>query len=619
MKKKNRRDRWRYYFDIVMSKGTASLIGILFGITALVVVISGVIVTIIGFGTDYDFFQSLWVSLMHTIDAGTITADEGGFWYRFIMMLVTICGIFFTSMLIGIINTGLSEKMESLRKGKSIVMEDNHVVILGFDDYTIDIISELVEANSNHKKASIVVMDEEDKTVMEDLIHVKVPDTKTTRIICRSGRIDSFEDLKICSLDSCKSIIINKSEDFLTIKTIMACVNVLEKSGNSDTYVTAMIHNEGNMEVARIAGGGRAEILYCKNVISRIIAHSSRETGISSVFTSLISYDGDEIYVESIEGAEGHTMGDINMYLPESTAIGIVRGGRSLLNPPMDTVIGRDDRLILIAEDDGVTRAGAVPAETDSACFESEKQIKRQPQKILIFGCSSILPQVLTELDNYSEPGSLVIAATGRDDMDGEYLPKESELKNIQLDLRPGDFLSKDIIESLAMERPDNVLILTDPELDSEEADAKTLLLLLHLHSISNRTGIRFSLTSEMRTAANQELAQITHVNDFIISSNITALMMTQIAQTRERHAIFDDLLDESGSEIYMNPVSKYVKCGVEMNFYTLQAAAARYGELAVGYRKRDGEDGYRIVINPSKSDVFSFEEADCVVTIAEN
>ena len=70
------KEKFQYRFDNLMSRGTASLIGILFGITALVVIVAGVLVTVLHQGGDWDVGKSMWMSLMHAIDAGTLAAND---------------------------------------------------------------------------------------------------------------------------------------------------------------------------------------------------------------------------------------------------------------------------------------------------------------------------------------------------------------------------------------------------------------------------------------------------------------------------------------------------------------------------------------------------------------
>ena len=613
MKKYTWKEKFQYHFDNIMSKGTASLIGILFGITALVVVIAGIIV---GFTNKTGVGKATWMSLMHAIDAGTLAGDNENFVFMLLMTIVTICGLFITSMLIGILNTGIEDKMTSLQKGKSQVLEKNHVVLLGFNEDAINILSELITANENHKNQVVVVMDETDKTEMEDAIHQRIPNTKTTRIICRSGQTDRFSDLSICSLETCRSIILNINDDARTIKSILACVHLLEKNENNKAYITAMIHDPENMEAAQIAGAGRAEILYFKQTIARLMAQATRQPGISSVFTNLLSYDGDEIYIEPLAGSEGLTLEQINLRLPQSMAIGISGENGPKINPPADTVVKPGEELILIEEDDGVSSLTSAPAAAEKSIF-SNLPIQHEPQCTLILGNGELLDLVLTELDGYVAPGSLVVAASDSWG-DRDHIADHLNLQNLKVEQKTCDIYLSSVLKELLAYKPQNVMILTDSSMEDENADANTLLLLLQLSDIAEKNGLSFTVASEMRKVENQELAKMTKVNDFVVSSNITALMMTQISQNRQQRMLLEDLLDEDGSEFYRKPITHYVECGKPVDFYTLVSSAARYGEVAVGYQKVHGGK-FRTVTNPPKGEKITFTEEDALIVIAED
>ncbi|MBO5137848.1 MAG: hypothetical protein J6B81_05085 [Spirochaetaceae bacterium] len=617
MKKPSWKNRIKYSFDNMMSKGTLSLILLLFLITAVVVVISGIISALADPQGD-GIFKSMWISLMHAIDAGTLAGDDGSIIFMVLMSIVTICGLFITSMLIGVISTGLEDKMNSLRKGHSIVLEKKHVILLGFNENALNIIRELIIANENHKNSVIVVMDNQDKSEMEDTINQRIEDTKTTRIICRSGCMDNIADVSICSPETCRSIIVNAEDDFMSIKAILACSTILDESENKDAYITALIYDKDNMEAARIAGNGKAEILFFQDSIARIMAQTCRQPGMTTVLTDLLSYSGDEIYVESIPAVTGRKMSELNLLFPKSTVIGIVQEGKPIINPPMDTVIKASDKLILIAEDDGVSVPMQQAASIQNEVFASEKELKTYAQNTLILGCNELLAQILTELDSYATTGDTVTVAAFASELQDK-LPENFKLKNIGLKVQECNIFDRNELKQLLAQKPANVLILTDSSCEDNDADAHTLLLLLQLRDIARSDNLKFSVTSEMRSVENQELAQVTKVTDFVISSNITALMVTQISQTREQFAILDNLLSEEGSELYMKNVSRYVECGSNMNFYTVCASAARYGEVAIGYKKIINENDFEIVLNPAKNETFSFTEKDSLILVAEN
>jgi hypothetical protein len=120
------RQRLRYQFDNLMSRGTPAMIGMLFVLSLIVVLIAGAIISIAQFvqegeSAPLSFGEAAWESLMRTLDSGTMGGDTGtGF--RLVMLFVTLGGIFVVSALIGVLNNGIESQMERLRKGRSHVL-----------------------------------------------------------------------------------------------------------------------------------------------------------------------------------------------------------------------------------------------------------------------------------------------------------------------------------------------------------------------------------------------------------------------------------------------------------------------------------------------------------------
>jgi hypothetical protein len=66
-----------------------------------------------------------------------------------------------------------------------------------------------------------------------------------------------------------------------------------------------------------------------------------------------------------------------------------------------------------------------------------------------------------------------------------------------------------------------------------------------------------------------------------------------------------------------MKPAAWYVKPAARVDFYTASAAAARRGEIFIGYKKITGA-GFEIVVNPDKTESTVFAEEDSFIVIAE-
>lgn len=621
MRRRTLGQKLRYSFDNLMSKGTASLLLILGIITAIVVVIGGLASVALG-GPDGTGAEStggsIWFTLMHAINTGVLAKEEGTVPYLFVMTIVTLVGIFITSFLIGTISNGIKDKVVELQRGKSRVIEENHTVIIGFDENVTSIIEELAYANANQKDAVIVIMADHDKTDMEDTIRDRISDLGNLRVVCRTGKPDSPKDLRVCSLDTCKSIIVNLEDDFMTVKTILACEALLDEYGNNDAFITATVRDRDVLQPAKIAGGDRAEILNFQKTMSRLMVQAGRHPGMSEILSELLSFKGDEVYIEEIPDAVGRSLYEVNLMLPHSTAIGVVRNEEPLLNLESDKQIEVGDKLILISGDDKVSKLQE-SATVNKALFQLEPNEAEEPNTLLVLGYSDLLKQILLEGDAYSAPGSKVIIAVEPGRVDEEELPDAGKFKNIEPELRECKIYSRRTLEKLVAEGPSSILLIADTEMDDEEADARTLMLQLQLTDIAESIGAEIPLTIEMNSTRNQRLSQMMRATDFVVSSRITAKMMAQISEERHKKNILNDLISEGGSSICMKPIGRYVLPGEAVDFYTLGASAARYNEIAIGHKKFAEDGSFSIEINPKSREATMFSDRDELVVIAKN
>ncbi|MBU1877756.1 MAG: hypothetical protein KJ734_02285, partial [Chloroflexi bacterium] len=228
MKKASLTDRLRYTFDNTMSRGPVALIAWLALISLAVIIIISLLVWSLGIAAQPSLVDQMWEYMMHAL--GDFDPRSETPWsFRLATLVVTITGIFVMSTLIGVLTTGIEEKLTDLRKGRSKVIESGHTVILGWSRQVFHIISELVIANQNQRKPCIVILSNEDKVEMEDAIRDQVGDTGRTRIVCRRGDPMNMSDLDIVSPHTAKSIIILPPEDddpdASVIKTLLAIVN----------------------------------------------------------------------------------------------------------------------------------------------------------------------------------------------------------------------------------------------------------------------------------------------------------------------------------------------------------------------------------------------------------
>ncbi|MFZ5904786.1 MAG: CASTOR/POLLUX-related putative ion channel [Chloroflexota bacterium] len=628
------RQKLQYHFDNIMARGTSALIGGLALVTLVIVAAAGLIITIGGRivapdGADTPgFFEAAWWSLMRTLDAGTMGGDAG--WgFRIIMLFVTIGGIFIVSSLIGVISSGLEAQITRLRKGRSLVLESGHTVILGWSPQIFNIISELVLANENRREgAVVVVLADQDKVEMEDAIRERVPDLKNTKVICRSGSPIDLTDLEIVNPHAARSIVIlpeGADPDTHVIKSVLALTN---NPGRRDEpyHIVTQIRDPRNMDVVRMVGQRDiVQPILTNDLIARVVAQTSRQSGLSVVYTELMNFGGDEIYFKEEAALTGKTYGEALLAFEDSTVIGIrFANGTVNLNPAMDTPLAPGDQVVALSADDDTIRVSAqAPAVDQSAMRSNGGRAETAPEKCLVLGWNRCGATIIRELDSYVPKGSQLKVVSDQQKTAEHIRLYAGNLSNQIVDVEKGDTTDRALLESLNVPDYDHVIVLAYNHLDSQEADAKTLVTLLHLRDMALKDETPFSIVSEMLDLRNRELAEAANVDDFIVSEHLVSLMMSQLSENRELLPVFTDLFDPEGAEIYLKPVGDYVETGSPVNFYTVTEAARRRGETAIGYRLlselHNAQKSYGVHTNPKKSEAVTFQPEDKVIVLAEN
>lgn len=634
------KQRFQYFFDNFMAKGTVALIGGLGLISLLLILIAGLVISLGGQllapegSQELGFVEAVWESLMRTLDPGTMGGDTG--WgFRLVMLGVTLGGIFIVSTLIGVLTAGLEGKLEALRKGRSLILESGHTLILGWSAQIFNILSELMRANANQKKASLVILADKDKVEMEDEIRARVEQIGRTKIICRSGSPLDAADLEIVNPHAAKAIIVLPPEDAdpdtAVVKTVLAITNHPQRR-EQPYHIVTQIGDPKNKELLEMIGErDRVQAILSGDLIARLTAQTSRQSGLSVVYTELLNFGGDEIYFTHEPTLVGKTFGEALLAYETSAVMGIKKGdGLILLNPPMDTLIEVDDTLFgLTSDDDTFIISGLTAVPIDEAAICLPKPVNSaKPEKCLILGWNRYATTIIRELDHYVTAGSEVLLVADPtvsvEASQAEQILRRdcAQLRHQKINFRTGDTTDRSLLEALNVPDFDHVIVLGYAGLEVQQADAKTLVTLLHLRKIAERDDTPFSIVSEMLDLRNRQLAEVTRVDDFIVSDHLISLMMAQLAENGDLYAIFANLFDPQGAEIYLKPAGDFVLLETPLTFYTAVEAARRRGQTAIGYRlaaeAADAARSYGVHTNPNKSERISFCEADRIIVLAE-
>jgi len=624
------RQKIRYHFDNFMAKGTRSqLIGL--GMITLIMVF---IFTILFFVFELEpdgprtMPPIIYNTLMSVMRARPPSWMPDHVGFMLVKFLVLLTSMFVVSMLIGILTSGFRSMVKDLARGRSFVPVKDHTLILGWSSVLMGIVSELIVANESRAEGNIIILADRDKLKMDRDINKKVKAFHNTAVVTRTGNPLSAFDLELVNIDGARSIIIlppddDDDPDIQIIKTLMAIVGRPGRRSEPYNIVTS-IRDKKNLRTAALACRGEEELIASTDVISKITAQACRQSGLPVVYSEIMSFRDNEIYTIAEPQLEGKTFGELLFCYNTSCVMGIETATKELLfNTDFDYVLKPGDKLILLAEDDSLIVVKPESPSIDEDLIIAKKTMTPAVEKTMILGWNAGTATILKELDKYVRKGSEVFVLVPSAD-DIPYVEEVSRQMEFQtLNYRVGDATAHDELASLHLPSYDHIILLRYSDLMPGKSDAKVMITLLYVRDFLQQAGAEAAVVTELVLEQNRHISQTDRADDFVVGNHLISLLYSQISENGERNSIFKNLLGEKGSEIYLKPVSDYVKTNQPVDFYTVLEAAKRKNEVALGYRQlkyaADKKRNFGVKLNPTKTEKVTYAANDRIIVLAEH
>ncbi|TGL60570.1 CASTOR/POLLUX-related putative ion channel [Leptospira sarikeiensis] len=640
--------RIRYHFDNFMSRGGGSVFAALmtlflgaFFILSFIRIVGGIIFpdeSIKGSG------EFLWRVFLQISDAGAVAEDGESNWFNKIIGILSVfSGLVLFSSLVAFITNQFDQKIQELRKGKSEVLESDHTLILGFGIRTIEILKELIEANSSESGKAVVILADLDKEEMDDSLSESLPDTKTTKIITRSGLPSHLHSLKKVNASKAGSIIIlnpagsETSEeeksigDAKVLKSIMALVALNGES--SLPPVVVELHALENRNIASELSES-VQVMDERSILSKLLVQTSRTSGLAIVYSNLVGFEGNEIYFyKSKTGWKGLNFSEISFRFKESIPLGFrKRNGEIILNPHPNYFPEQEEYAIILSEDDSKIKFEEKPVAFSDYDSHSATTLSKPIDKQLIIGWNSKSRMIVDEYAKFSSPDSMIDLLIGEanDEIKSAMGKLRSKYPHIRLRSFIANLSQEGILEKISPEQYDSVIFLAEERENIEEVDARTISLLLRFRQYFKKRSadrgkkIETQLITEIMNSENTELVLETGVKDFLISNQFVSKMMAQVSQEPDVMRVYESLFHPDGSEIYLKPAFLYFdKLPQTINFADCMQAAFQRKETCFGIRvsseETDESKGYGVYLIPDKSKTFTLTESDSLIVLSED
>ncbi|MEU7064501.1 NAD-binding lipoprotein [Streptomyces sp. NPDC046161] len=619
--------RTRYRFDTVMARGTSVLIGWLTLVCLAIVVPASAALVWADPGAPRTWpgrLVAVWVSVGQTLKIG---GAVGSPLYVLLSVVLALVALLFVSTLVSLITTGLNDKVLALRRGRSTVLEQGHSVLLGWSEQVFPIVSELVVANSNQRRAVVAVLGPKDKAEMEDEIATAIGRLGRTRLICRTGVTTDPAVIALVSPHTARSVLVlshdGEDGDAHVVKTLLSLEAAVR--GRGRPTVVAAVRDGRHHRAAQLAAGRHGRVLNIEEVTARLIAQTSRQPGLSLVHQELLDFAGDEFYTVGAPALAGRTFGELLLAYATSSVVGILRAGGAVeLNPAAGTVLAGEDRVIVITEDDDTAVPVERPLAVDEDAIVPPGPVSRSPERVLLLGWNRRAPLILEQLDLSVPPGTaLTVVAQG-----GEALREAGRrgrsARRMRVRVHDGDITDPRVLEQLDVLSFDRVIVLgydaTDRTAGALAGDDRTLVTLLHLRALEEASGRELAVVTEMRDDRNRLLAPARAGADFIVGGRLVSLLMTQIAENRHLAEVFELLFAADGPGLHLAPAAHFVRLGRSVAFATVVESGRRRGLCVIGYRLHGDSalgPSYGVRLNPDKRDPVRFDAADSVIVLA--
>ncbi len=650
--------RIRYSMDNFMSRGSSSIFLALLGLFLIGFLIM-VVVRLIANAFVPDETLSSWGEIpwrvyVAVMEGSAAETDGDSNWIaKLTSILAVMVGLILFSSMVAFITSVFEAKLDELRRGRSLVLESEHTLILGFGDRILEVIRELIEANESEPDASIVILAEDDKEEMDNIIRDNITDFATTRVITRSGVVTNINNLKKVMAENAKSVIIMNSAaswrpesernlaDALILKSIMSIIAVCD--GETHPPIVCEIHSDRDRDLAENISDGVVKALNEVSVLSRMIAQLAlSRNGLSIVYSDMVGFDGNEFYFYKPDDGWGErlTFGDSINRFKSSTPMGIHNSkGDIILNPSKEMFVENDDELIIFAEDDSTIFYFKEPVFKSTASDIPSSTIKPRSHRVALLNWTTKTSIILEKLCSYLPKGSelCTYASTKVSEMDSSKKLLNKKYPDISISMNEIDLNNLESLNDIEPQDFDSILILSPGGATIEEMDAYVISMLIRIRQIliskkDDGNNIIDSkdwpkLITEVMDSENIDIILNSGVEDFMVSNQFVSQIMAQVSEEPMALDVYDDLFQSEGSELYIKPASYYFdfkdKKTITMPYGECVQAAKLRNEVILGLQihadQKDKDSMFGIILIPDKNDEFTLSEEDGLIALAED
>lgn len=639
-------DRIKFVVERQLVKGAGFQLLVVAAFIATISLVGGILV--VPLDGEFDHVgNAIWWAFLRLTDPGYL-GDDVGAWQRFVSTLLTISGyVVFMGTLVAILTRWLIARMEELERGLTPVTLKNHIVVLGWTSQTPPLLSELLGSTGRMRRFlekhdvsrlnMVVLCEEAGAGQLHELRTEPGIGTRARQVILRSGLPIQPDALhRVACLDAAAVIVPSAAHeagslftaDVETVKALLSIAAQARHYGSGLPFVVAELQDIRKLPVVERAYPGPVEVVAGDATISRLMVQNIIHPGLSEVYNELLAGEGgNELYIRSGDSVAGQSLEALAARRPGVIVLGILkaqgRGWQVMLAAPSDTLIGAEDRVVMMARSYNDTEADArqelLPPVVRPAVTAPRRAMASQHRHVLVLGWSRRVPSLVAELASYPGRGFevdvvSVVPAAEREQAIQRYCGPDPAITCRHLE---ADYMVEEELRRTAPAQYDSIVLVSSDRFTSgEEADARAMVGYLQLEDLLQESEKRPQLIMELSDPDNRQLLY-GHQSEMMISSMILSHVLAQVALRRELRVVLDELFTVGGAEIQFRAPEDY-PLPASASFHVLEKTLAAEGEVALGvYRAVADEKGHRLQLNPPRGEYLELKPGDKLVVLA--
>lgn len=595
-------------------------------IVVMVAVIAGVLVRVMDPNFE-DLGGSVWWAFLRLTDPGYLGDDEGTV-SRTISTVVTVLGyLLFLGLLIAILTQWMNQWILRVESGISKLRFRDHILILGWNHRTPSIVLELLKSKGrvsrfllgrDASEFRVVVLAREVDADLRSTLRLVLGDLwDDRRVVLRAGNPLQIESLERVAFRSAGAVILPGADfaiaqpgvsDAETIKSLASISYYKDRQGQLPPAVAAL-YNSNRKVIAESAYGGPLSVVDADRTVARLMAQSVLQPGVWSVYSDLLSVnEGSGLYLRQLPAGSPVSFGELRGGTGHSLLVGVIESESRIvrMNPEDDLKVNPGDELVFVANryEDCRVQPGARPA----MAHDRREMLKptARSRRILILGWSRKVPLLIEELLNYEDSVESIDVAGITPVEERTGVIEQGKVRHLE-----ANFLDTDVMEALAPQQYDNIVLVARQRLGDEAvADAATLTAYLSLRRLIDpeRTHTFVEVLEEENEALFDHLS-----NDVMLSPLVVSYVLSQVALKPELGLVFGDLAQPTGPGISFREVRS--AAGESLSFAALASAARAEGCLAIGVLAQTG-NGVQVTLNPEQDLSWTAAESDRLIVL---